>query len=269
MGVVKTRAGRARRGAEHLGDLGRGVVRGSGEARGSPAARVSACGTPVPAGRDRPAEEVVRRRRSVDREARGDWRPGDVRGVAWSMHTFASDRWIHASNRSGSRRPGRSRQAITSASCRASSARSTSRRIRCAIANRRSTRGADQVDECRPDRHAAPNRRGRGPRHRPCVALVGSAVHALWPPMPSKRSKPADSRSILVLSKGRVTEEAMELYPWFVFVHLAGLVLFAISHGASAFMAFRVRRARIRRRSPRSSTWGNGRSGPCTSGCCC
>jgi hypothetical protein len=62
--------------------------------------------------------------------------------------------------------------------------------------------------------------------------------------MPSKRSKPADSRSILVLSKGQVTEEAMELYPWFVFVHLTGLVLFAISHGASAFMAFRVRRAR-------------------------
>jgi hypothetical protein len=36
----------------------------------------------------------------------------------------------------------------------------------------------------------------------------------------------------------------MQLYPWFVFAHLAGLVLFAISHGASAFMAFRLRRAR-------------------------
>jgi len=35
-----------------------------------------------------------------------------------------------------------------------------------------------------------------------------------------------------------------ELYPWFVFAHLAGLVLFAISHGASAFMAFRVRAER-------------------------
>ena len=30
---------------------------------------------------------------------------------------------------------------------------------------------------------------------------------------------------------------------WFVFAHLAGLVLFAISHGASAFMAFRLRSA--------------------------
>lgn len=34
-----------------------------------------------------------------------------------------------------------------------------------------------------------------------------------------------------------------ELYPWFVFAHLAGLVLFATSHGASAFMAFRLRSA--------------------------
>ena len=32
-----------------------------------------------------------------------------------------------------------------------------------------------------------------------------------------------------------------ELYPWFVVMHLVGLMLFAISHGASAFMAFRVR----------------------------
>jgi uncharacterized membrane protein len=36
----------------------------------------------------------------------------------------------------------------------------------------------------------------------------------------------------------------MDLYPWFVFAHLFGLVLFAISHGASAFMAFRLRTAR-------------------------
>jgi hypothetical protein len=39
----------------------------------------------------------------------------------------------------------------------------------------------------------------------------------------------------------------MEFYPWFVFAHLAGLVLFAISHGASAFMAFRLRGARDRK----------------------
>jgi hypothetical protein len=35
-----------------------------------------------------------------------------------------------------------------------------------------------------------------------------------------------------------------ELYLWFVVVHLIGLVLFAISHGASAFMAFRLRSER-------------------------
>jgi uncharacterized membrane protein len=35
-----------------------------------------------------------------------------------------------------------------------------------------------------------------------------------------------------------------EFYPWFVFAHLAGLVLFAISHGASAFMSLRIRRER-------------------------
>ena len=32
-----------------------------------------------------------------------------------------------------------------------------------------------------------------------------------------------------------------QLYPWFVFAHLLGLVIFAICHGASAFMAFRLR----------------------------
>ena len=32
-----------------------------------------------------------------------------------------------------------------------------------------------------------------------------------------------------------------QFYLWFVFAHLAGLVLFAICHGASAFMAFRIR----------------------------
>ena len=31
------------------------------------------------------------------------------------------------------------------------------------------------------------------------------------------------------------------MYSWLVFVHLVGLVVFAIAHGASAFVAFRVR----------------------------
>lgn len=34
------------------------------------------------------------------------------------------------------------------------------------------------------------------------------------------------------------------LYPWFVFAHVVGVVIFAVSHGASAFVAFRVRAER-------------------------
>jgi hypothetical protein len=33
------------------------------------------------------------------------------------------------------------------------------------------------------------------------------------------------------------------LYPWFVFVHLVGLVVFAVAHGVSMFAAFRMRAA--------------------------
>ena len=33
-----------------------------------------------------------------------------------------------------------------------------------------------------------------------------------------------------------------DLYPWFVVVHLVGLVVFAVAHGVSMFIAFRVRR---------------------------
>jgi len=35
-----------------------------------------------------------------------------------------------------------------------------------------------------------------------------------------------------------------QYYGWFVFIHIIGLVLFAISHGASAFIAFRIRQER-------------------------
>jgi hypothetical protein len=31
------------------------------------------------------------------------------------------------------------------------------------------------------------------------------------------------------------------MYAWLVFVHLVGLVIFAVAHGASVFMAFRIR----------------------------
>jgi uncharacterized membrane protein len=35
-----------------------------------------------------------------------------------------------------------------------------------------------------------------------------------------------------------------EFYPWFAFAHVIGLVVFAIAHGVSAFVAFRVRAQR-------------------------
>ena len=38
----------------------------------------------------------------------------------------------------------------------------------------------------------------------------------------------------------------MNIYPWLVFVHLVGLVLFLLAHGVSMFAAFRVRRERDR-----------------------
>jgi hypothetical protein len=34
------------------------------------------------------------------------------------------------------------------------------------------------------------------------------------------------------------------VYAWLVFIHLVGVVLFALGHGASAFAAFRIRDAR-------------------------
>jgi len=38
----------------------------------------------------------------------------------------------------------------------------------------------------------------------------------------------------------------MQFYPWLVFVHLVGLVLFVAAHGVSMFVSFRVRRERDR-----------------------
>ena len=180
MGVMESGAGRPGRDAERLGDLGRGVARGSGAARGSPAGRAAAGGTRVRAGPDRRRES---RSSGAAGPSTGSTRRFAVRRrsrVAWPMQTLMRRRWSHASKRSGSRRPRRSRQAITSASCRASSARSTSRRIRWAIANSRSTRGADQVDEgllvaalCRLDEIAIHPSTVRAPVWRPS----GTPVH--------------------------------------------------------------------------------------------
>ena len=66
--------------------------------------------------RSRSATRAVHRVRPVRRPA--STRRFAVRRrsrVAWAMHTLMSRRWSHASKRPGSRRPRRSRQAITSA----------------------------------------------------------------------------------------------------------------------------------------------------------
>src|SRR6188472_1859211 len=68
--------------------------------------------------------------------------------------------------------------------------------------------------------------------------------------VPSRRWKSPGSLCVAmsaryprVRSKDLREGSMAEFYLWFVFAHLAGLVLFAISHGASAFMAFRLRSA--------------------------
>ena len=149
VGVMEAGTDRPRGKSENLGDLGRLVANVVAEHEDRPLVRREPAGSRDRAGLDP--------RRPAARPERPDRRRGStyrfvirLRSLpAWAMQTFVRSRWTQASNRSGSRRLGRSRQAITSASCRASSARSTSRRIRCAIARNRPPRSADQVDECR------------------------------------------------------------------------------------------------------------------------
>ena len=166
------------------------------------------------------------------------------------MQTRMRRRWSHASNRYRSRSPRRSRQAITNASCRASSARSTSRRIRWAIAYNRSLRveirstnaalsppwaartRSEFIVPRRWRSSGAPSDIDGGQR----VAGVHSSPGWAGPDGPASLSS--------VLRPARLDRggaSMAELYPWFVVIHLVGLVLFAVSHGASAFMAFRIR----------------------------
>jgi hypothetical protein len=41
-----------------------------------------------------------------------------------------------------------------------------------------------------------------------------------------------------------IEEDPMELYPWLVFLHIAGAFLFVMAHGVSAVVAFRLRAER-------------------------
>ena len=95
------------------------------------------------------------------------------------MQTLIRSCWSQASNRSGSRSARRSRQAITSASWKASSARSTSRRIRCAIANSRSARGRTRSTNASRSPRWAASTRSRSTA-RPLGRPVGGAVQLYW-----------------------------------------------------------------------------------------
>ena len=163
VGMVESGAGGARRDAERLGDLGRAVARRSGAARGSPVARAAAVGTRGRAGRGRPRERVlIGGRRSVDRQ---DLRLTMRRRsrAAWAMQVWTRSRCSQASKRSGSRSPRRSRQAMTSASCRASSARSTSRRIAVGDGEEPVAPAHGSGRRTPPDPRPGPAPRDRGP----------------------------------------------------------------------------------------------------------
>ena len=108
------------------------------------------------------------------------------------------------------------------------------------------TPNADQVDvrlpipvPCRLDEIAI---------HASCLAVApgGGAVRIYWSNRRAERSffdlawatMPASAR----LRSARWEDRRM--YQWFVFTHLVGLVLFLIAHGASAFISFRIRSLR-------------------------
>ena len=108
------------------------------------------------------AEEVVGRGRSVDRQH------PKVRGPATLARRLGDADVDEQTVQPGVEsvriaEPRRSRQAITSASCRASSARSTSRRIRWAIAKSRSHRGPGSGRRTPPGHRSVPPRRDRDP----------------------------------------------------------------------------------------------------------
>src|SRR5215218_101745 len=62
----------------------------------------------------------------------------------------------------------------------------------------------------------------------------------VWHAGRSPRGRMTRHEAFTTIRAPRILRPMTALYPWFVFAHLVGLVLFAISHGASAFVAFRV-----------------------------
>ena len=174
MGVMETGAGGAGRDAEFFGDLRRGEARVVvehedgplfGRKTSEPTFELVSIGDP---------EELVGCRRPIDRQDRRFVTRRRSR-VASAMHWWTRRRCSHASNRSGSRSPRRSRQAITSASWRTSSARSTSRRNRWATANSRSLRERIRSTYASRSPRCAAATRSRSTCAAFVQALVGSA----------------------------------------------------------------------------------------------
>jgi hypothetical protein len=59
-----------------------------------------------------------------------------------------------------------------------------------------------------------------------------------------ERSNVGSARILSSIQTAHRRSTMAELYPWFVFLHLIGLVIFAVCHGVSMFVAFRVRSQR-------------------------
>lgn len=77
------------------------------------------------------------------------------------------------------------------------------------------------------------------------IDLVFSGFREVPPPAWTARTCPRRYDIALSSARPSAPEAPLEaLSPWFVVAHLVGLVLFAICHGASAFMAFRLRNER-------------------------
>ena len=252
MGMMKSRAGRPRRDAERLGDLGRAEAQVVLKHEDRPLlGRQPAEATfeLVPVGQ---SEEMVRRGRSVDRQ--------DTqvrRAAAFARRLFDADVDEHSMEpRVEAVRiaeppqitPGDHQRILQSILGPIDVAEDpVGDRVQAVGARR------DQVDE----RGLIPTlgRTDEIEIHRASqLALIGSAVRYRWWSLGCCRSffvirpdvigrwrgfSAAILGSVAGLS-GRRSWMA-ELYPWFVVVHLVGLVLFAISHGASAFMSFRLR----------------------------
>jgi hypothetical protein len=244
MGVMETRASRTRRDAEDLGDLGRGVALVVVEHEQCP---LFGREPPEPAFELVPVgdrEQVIGRGRSVDRQH------SQVRGSAplarRLVDAFTDDdtvdprvepvRIAEASQVT----PGDHQRLLKGILGSVDIAQDPVRQHEESVDPR-----AHQVDECR--LIAVLGRFHEVAVHIPIPrAPVGDAVRHHWPVPLSLRSIFNPPWPVGYPRAGRVPAaggvEGSRMYQWLVFAHLVGLVIFALCHGVSVFVAFRVRR---------------------------